>query len=72
MDIFYLIGMTTKNGKHIYLASDTNNSMKWTNRVGEAYHFTTDTEARRFASSYFKSFKAWFITAFDYDLGEVA
>ena len=64
--------MVAKTGRRLYLACDKGNSMKWTTDIDEACWFTTDTDARRFASSYFKSFKAWYITAFDYDLGEVA
>ena len=60
---FVAIYMVNKKGRKMYLkASDKpskNVVCEWTFDYDEAIWFNTDSEAEKFAQSYFKSFDKW-------------
>lgn len=69
-DTFYLVAMTTKNGKTLYLkASDGySNQFEWTFDLQEGMWFPTEYETEQFAKKYFKNFKNWFIKEYEFSM----
>ena len=58
----YIITMTTKNGKKLYLTSEK----QWSFEKDEAVWFTTQIDAVDFAESWFKLFDAYEIDIIKY------
>lgn len=71
-ELFYLVSMLGKGGTVLYLMEgDNDKSFKWTKDYDQALWFNTDYEASSFARGYFKTFKAWSVTALDVDLSSI-
>lgn len=55
---FYVISMTTANGKTLYLG-ESGRSLGWFFDYDKGVYFETYTEAEKFAKDYFKHFDKW-------------
>ena len=69
MELFYIITMIGKGGKNLYLScTDNDKIMAWTTNIDEACWFPTGYDAEKFAKQYFKNFKRYYITAYNYNI----
>ena len=74
-DLMYVITMKAKSGKTLYLRhikdiykrnGEITEICKWVTDRNESTYFETEKKAREYAENYFKNFKNWEITEFEY------
>lgn len=66
-ETFYLITMTSKNNKTLYLG-EQGKKLGWSFNYNEGLWFNFYSEAENFAKDYFKHFDKWEIKEIEYKI----